>query len=133
MEVKIQNSKFKIAIKKSKVFNTFKFLQLNQGLIGRIIVLLTFNFLLLTFTSPVFAIVDPLSVPNNKFGIHIIQATPDEYSPAATLVNTNGDWGYITVLVESKDRNHNKWQEFFNDLRRRHLIPLVRLATQPDG
>ncbi|MCL4366323.1 hypothetical protein M1437_03795 [Patescibacteria group bacterium] len=82
---------------------------------------------------PVFAITDPLSVPNNKFGIHIIQATPDESSPAASLVNTNGDWGYITVLVESKDRDHNKWQEFFNDLRRRHLIPLVRLATQPEG
>lgn len=77
------------------------------------------------------AIVDPLSVPNNKFGIHIIQATPDESSPAASLVNTNGDWGYITFLIESKDRNHDKWQEFFNDLRRRHLIPLVRLATKP--
>ncbi|MFH1536083.1 MAG: hypothetical protein ABIC96_03370, partial [Patescibacteria group bacterium] len=79
------------------------------------------------------AIVDPLAVPNNKFGIHIIQATPDESSPAAQLVNTNGDWGYITVLVESKDRKHDKWQEFFNDLRRRHLIPLVRLATKPQG
>ncbi len=83
--------------------------------------------------SSVYAIVDPLSVPNNRFGIHIIQATPDESSPAARLVNTNGDWGYITVLVESKDRDQNKWQEFFNDLRRRHLIPLVRLATQPEG
>lgn len=81
---------------------------------------------------PVYAITDPLSVPNNRFGIHIIQATPDESSPAAKLVNTNGDWGYVTVLVESKDRDHDKWQEFFNDLRRRHLIPLIRLATQPD-
>lgn len=81
--------------------------------------------------QPVYAIVDPLAVPNNKFGIHIIQATPDESSPAAQLVNTNGDWGYITVLVESKDRNHEKWQQFFDDLRHRHLIPLVRLATQP--
>ncbi|MDD5147342.1 MAG: hypothetical protein PHV63_02225 [Candidatus Daviesbacteria bacterium] len=88
----------------------------------------------LLFAVPVaHAIVDPLSVPNNKFGIHIIQATPDESSPAAQLVNTNGDWGYITVLIESKDRNSGKWQEFFNDLRRRHLIPLVRLATEPEG
>lgn len=78
-----------------------------------------------------YAIVDPLSVPNNKFGIHIISATPDESSPAASLVNTNGDWGYITFLIESKDRNHDKWQTFFNDLRRRHLIPIVRLATKP--
>ncbi len=84
--------------------------------------------------KPVFAIVDPLSVPNNKFGIHIISPTPEEASPAASLVNSSGgDWGYITVLVESKNRDENKWKTFFNDLRRRHLIPLVRLATQPEG
>lgn len=84
------------------------------------------------FTSTAYAAADPLSVPNNKFGIHIISATIDEASAAASLVNsTGGDWGYITVLIESKDRNHNKWQEFFNDLRKRHLIPLVRLATKP--
>lgn len=87
---------------------------------------------LIFLAKPVYAIVDPLSVSNNRFGIHIIQATPGESSPAASLVNTNGDWGYVTVLAESKDRKHDKWQEFFNDLRRRHLIPLVRLATEPD-
>ncbi len=85
----------------------------------------------ITQSQGVFAIYDPLSVPNNKFGIHIIQATPDESSPAATLVNTGGDWGYITFLIQSNDRNESKWQEFFNDLRRRHLIPIVRLATKP--
>ncbi len=94
-------------------------------------------FLLFPITCNLFtvsAIVDPLSVPNNKFGIHIIQATPDESSPAASLVNSSGgDWGYITVLIQSNDRNQGKWQEFFNDLRRRHLIPLVRIATIPQG
>lgn len=69
---------------------------------------------------------------NNKFGIHIISPTPEEASNAASLVNSSGgDWGYITFLIESKDRNENKWQEFFNELRRRHLIPIVRLATKP--
>lgn len=87
----------------------------------------------ITQSQAVYAIYDPLSVPNNKFGIHILQATPDESSPAATLVNTNGDWGYITVLIESKDKKQDKWQEFFNDLRRRHLIPIVRIATEPEG
>ncbi len=97
-----------------------------------VIFFFTFTFLLLPSTA--FAVLDPLAVPNNKFGIHIIQATPDESSPAASLVNsTGGDWGYITVLIEGKDKNKDKWQEFFNDLRRRHLIPLVRLATIPDG
>lgn len=95
---------------------------------------LLFFLFILPFLNPSFAIVDPLSAPNNKFGIHIIQATPDESSPAASLVNSSGgDWGYITVLIEGKDKNKDKWQEFFNDLRRRHLIPLVRLATAPEG
>lgn len=84
--------------------------------------------------TPLLAVSDPLAVPNNRFGIHIISASVDESSPSASLVNSNGgDWGYLTVLIESGDRNVNKWQEFFNDLRRRHLIPLVRMATYPIG
>ncbi len=91
--------------------------------------------LLLVFFFPVttYATVDPLSSPNNKFGIHIISASPDESSPAAELVNTNGDWGYITVIIQQNDKKKDKWQEFFNDLRRRHLIPIVRLATETEG
>lgn len=82
-----------------------------------------------------YAISDPLSVPNNKFGIHLIDAVTEESSPAAGLVNSSGgDWGYITVIIEAKDRSLDKWQSFFNDLRRRHLIPLIRIATSPkDG
>ncbi|MBI4038258.1 hypothetical protein HY387_01260 [Candidatus Daviesbacteria bacterium] len=80
----------------------------------------------------VHAIVDPLSFPNNKFGIHIISPTPQEVADATNLVNSSGgDWGYVTFLIESGDRNKDKWQEFFNELRRRHLIPIVRLATKP--
>ncbi len=97
-----------------------------------------FCFLFSLFTVPCYlstvsAVANPLSVPNNKFGIHIITASPDESSPAAELVNTNGDWGYITVIIEQKDKVQGKWQEFFNDLRRRHLIPIVRLATETAG
>lgn len=99
----------------------------------RRLIALIFLFTLFTFSGTAYAIVDPLSSPNNKFGIHLIQATPSESSPAAELVNTNGDWGYITVLIESKDRKADKWQEFFNDLRKRHLIPIVRLAAEPEN
>ncbi len=89
---------------------------------------------LLLSPTTVQAVVNPLAVPNNKFGIHLISSTVDESSPASQLVNSSGgDWGYVTVLVRSSDRNHDMWQEFFNDLRRRHLIPLVRLATQAEG
>lgn len=83
--------------------------------------------------SPAYATYDPLSVPNNKFGIHIISGTDDEASPAADLVDSSGgDWGYVTVLIQSGERDVSRWQTFFNNLRRRHLIPLVRLATQPE-
>ncbi len=96
-----------------------------------------FSFLILNFLfliHPASAVVDPLASPNNKFGVHIIAPTPDESSPAASLVNSSGgDWGYVTLLIEGKDKNRDKWQTFFNDLRRRHLIPLVRIATQPEG
>lgn len=85
------------------------------------------------FAKSAEAIVDPLASPNNKFGIHIISAVKDESSPAAELVNSSGgDWGYITVLIESKNRDKDKWQTFFDDLRRKHLIPIVRLATEPE-
>ena len=111
------------------------FLKNTHTLIGSLIcIILTIITLILPkYQSPALAIVDPLSVPNNKFGIHIISGSIDESSPAAELVNTNGDWGYITFLIESSQRNEGRWQEFFNDLRRRHLIPIVRLATKSNG
>jgi len=98
------------------------------------LILNLFGFAFLLFPAQALAITDPLSVPNNKFGIHIISPTHDESLPAAQLVNSSGgDWGYITVLIESEDRKTDKWQTFFNDLRRKHLIPLVRIATKPIG
>src|SRR5258708_39853302 len=76
---------------------------------------------------------DPLSVPNNKIGIHLISPNSSEADSAKNLVNANGDWGYVTVIIENKDKDHDKWQTFFNQLRRDHLIPLVRIATEVQG
>lgn len=93
-----------------------------------------FSIFILHFVFPIkaFAITDPLSVANNRFGIHIISGVSQEASESADLVNsTGGDWGYVTLIIESKDRDVNRWQQFFNELRRRHLIPIVRLATKP--
>ncbi len=85
-------------------------------------------------TKPAQAIVNPLDSPNNKFGIHIISASKDEVAPVKELVNaTGGDWGYVTFLIESTQRDRNRWQEFFDQLRENHLIPIVRLATQPEN
>ncbi|MDO8610695.1 MAG: hypothetical protein Q7R95_09185, partial [bacterium] len=75
-----------------------------------------------------------LSRPNNKFGIHLAQPHLNELKKVADLVNGNGgDWGYITLVIQEDDRNHQKWQEIFDLLRENHLIPIIRLATKPVG
>ena len=80
----------------------------------------------------------PLSIfaanSNNKFGISLAQPNTDQFSQVKELVNSNGgDWGYITLIIEEKDRNKDKWQGIFNQLRALHLIPIIRLATSAEG
>jgi len=66
---------------------------------------------------------------SNKFGIHVLET--DEINQAARLVNSNGgDWGWITIVLRVNDLDQKKWQGFFDQCRRLHLIPLVRLATE---
>lgn len=113
--MKLESLNVKLTIKKLCLYLVLAFIMLNS----------------VCLTS-IYALYNPTSVPNNKYGIHLIAPTPDESKPAADLVNNAGDWGYITILIESNNRDHDKWQTFFNDLRRRHLIPIVRIATQPD-
>jgi hypothetical protein len=91
-----------------------------------LIILLLLPFL---FTGKAQAVYDPLSVPNNRIGVHIL--FPEELASAAELVNSSGgDWGYVTIPIQAGDRDLVKWQSFMNESRRLHLIPLVRLATQ---
>ncbi len=71
---------------------------------------------------------------NNIFGIHLAVPTDEDLEAAADMVNSSGgDWGYITLVIQENDRDVNKWQGIFNKMRREHLIPIVRLATVPDG
>ncbi len=63
----------------------------------------------------------------------MISADPDEIKDAAALVNTNGDWGYVTLLINKDDQKLDKWQAVFNNLRDKHLIPIVRIATKASG
>jgi len=75
------------------------------------------------------AIVDPLSLPNNKFGVHILFTT--ELSDAARLVNSSGgDWGYITIPIQAGDKDLDKWHKFMNEVKERHIIPIIRLASE---
>lgn len=86
---------------------------------------------LLLSVVPVFAVEDPLAKPNNKIGIHIF--SPTEVSDASRLVNSNGgDWGYVTVPIQSSDRDLKKWQDFMYLCKKHHIIPIVRLSTVND-
>ena len=93
-----------------------------------IFILLTIFFIRYEATS-VHAIADPLSAPNNKFGIHIL--FPGELEQAAKLVNSNGgDWGYVTIPIQATDKNVEKWQKFMDDAKTYHIIPIIRIASE---
>lgn len=90
------------------------------------------SLILLLFPYPVQAKFDPFVTANNKFGIHILDI--NDLADAAALVNSNGgQWGYVTIVIQEDDRNFDKWQVIFDQMRRYHLIPLVRLATKTQG
>ncbi len=91
-----------------------------------IIIGLIFSFLV---PQKAYAIVDPLSVPNNRLGIHITNES--DIDAAANLVNTNGgDWGYVTVVIRQDEKDTKRWQKFFDQMREKHLIPIIRVATR---
>lgn len=83
------------------------------------------------FPNSASAIFDPLSRPNNYYGIHIL--FPSELSEAATLVNSKtGEWGYVTIPIQAGDKDLEKWQNFMDSAKKLKLIPILRLATQGD-
>ncbi len=70
---------------------------------------------------------------NNKFGMHVAVPEEGELRQVAELINSNGgDWGYVTVVMQENDLDKQKWQDVFNRMRELRLIPIVRLATQPE-
>jgi hypothetical protein len=94
-------------------------------------VLLTALFIFNLAINHVHAIENPFSSFNNKVGIHIL--FPDELHEAAKLVNSNGgDWGYVIIPIQSGEKDIVKWQKFFDDAKRLHVIPIIRLATEGD-
>ena len=95
------------------------------------IILIFAVFAYLSTAKIVNAIVDPLAVNNNKYGIHIIDE--NDLATASDLVNSTGDWGYITMVITDYDRSVEKWQRIFDRMRNLHLIPIIRIATHPIG
>lgn len=89
-----------------------------------------FCLLFLISVSPIHAIYDPLSVPNNKFGIHILETA--EVEKAAELVNSSGGaWGYVTIPIRANERNLEKWTKFMEDCQKLKIIPILRIASFP--
>lgn len=101
-------------------------------MINKFTVIVLFSIFYFLFSvSTAYAVVDPLAQPNNMMGIHIL--FPSELEEAAQLVNSSGgSWGYATIPIQSGDRDLDKWQQFMNDAKRLHVIPILRLATQPN-
>ena len=81
--------------------------------------------------SPAFAISDPRAVPNNKVGINVLSPEA-EIDETNTLVNTNGDWGYVVITIAKNERSLERWQSFLNKANDNHLIPIIRLVTAFD-
>lgn len=83
------------------------------------------------FPIKIYAVEDPLKLPNNKIGIHIL--FDNELIDAAKFVNSEGgDWGYVTIPIQIGDRDLIKWQHFMDKARLYHVIPLIRLASSGD-
>jgi hypothetical protein len=83
---------------------------------------------MLLFSKPSLAVVNPLSVPNNTYGIHIL--SENDLQDAANLVNSSGgDWGYVTIVIRKDERNLARWNKMFRKMENMHLIPIVRIAT----
>lgn len=94
----------------------------------RIIISLLGLTLSFSFVKPVKAVVDPLAYDNNKVGVHILHT--DEVEQATKLVNANdGKWGYVTVPIETTDRNREKWNKFMEKAEEKKVIPIIRIAT----
>lgn len=93
--------------------------------------ILTLLFLMFVFPQKILAVEDPLAVPNNKFGIHILFS--DEIDEAAAFANSNGgQWGYVTIPIQAGDKDIEKWQKFMDSAKKNKIIPIVRLATEGD-
>jgi len=100
-------------------------------MLKKIAVFFIFFVILIFSVSPALAIVGPANTPNNKVGIHIF--SEKDLQDAANLVDSSGgDWGYVTIVITEGERDHDRWQKVFDQMRHLHLIPIIRLATTGD-
>jgi hypothetical protein len=73
-----------------------------------------------------------LASESNIFGLHLTQT--EDLSTAKDVINSNGgDWGWLTIVIRTDQLDYQTWQNFFDNCRRHHLIPIIRLATIAEG
>jgi len=71
---------------------------------------------------------------NNKFGLYVYAENRDFIELAQKLVNSKGgDWGYVLIPYNVKDRDYAKWGRLFEQLRNKHLIPVIQLHDIDTG
>lgn len=69
---------------------------------------------------------------DNVFGLHLTQ--PQDIFKAKDIINSSdGDWGWATIVIRTNQLNHQMWQDFFDNCRKFHIIPIIRLATVPEN
>lgn len=69
-----------------------------------------------------------IGYPNNKVGVYIYAEVEEFTKLAAFMVNSNGgEWGYVLVPYNVKDRDENRWGKLFHNLRDYKLIPIIQL------
>jgi len=65
--------------------------------------------------------------PNNKFGMYI-GASIAQIGEVAPLVNSNGgDWGWVLVPMDVRQRDASFWQGLFEACKAHHIKPLIQL------
>ncbi|HEX8923529.1 MAG TPA: hypothetical protein VF828_02245, partial [Patescibacteria group bacterium] len=65
---------------------------------------------------------------DNIFGLHLTQTS--DIGNASKIINSSGgDWGWVTIVIRTDQLDRNAWQEFFDNCRKFHLIPIIRLST----
>ena len=65
--------------------------------------------------------------PNNKFGMYI-NADPNQIGEVAPLINSNGgDWGWVLVPMDVRQRDASLWQSIFETCKAHHIKPLIQL------
>lgn len=65
---------------------------------------------------------------DNVFGLHLSQ-TEDIHQVSPIINSQNGDWGWATVVIKTDQLDYATWQDFFNNCRKYHIIPIIRIAT----